>query len=200
MNKTQLVDALAARLGDRRTAASAVDGVLDIIVDTVGSGGSVTLTGFGVFEARARAARVARNPRTGETVPVPPTTVPSFRPGTAFRTTVAGNDGAAAGAKRAPARAPRPAAARAARSSGPVAAEEAVETPAVPRKTARSTAAKATAAKARTTEKAPAKTTEKTTDKPAARKSAKEPAVRVTKEPAAKVTKDKPAKKAKAKK
>ncbi|WP_181784165.1 HU family DNA-binding protein, partial [Pseudonocardia pini] len=57
MNKTQLVEALAEKLGDKRTAASAVDAVLEIITDTVGSGGSVTLTGFGVFEARARAAR-----------------------------------------------------------------------------------------------------------------------------------------------
>jgi DNA-binding protein HU-beta len=111
MNKTQLVDALAARIGDRRTAASAVDGVLDIIVDTVGSGGSVSLTGFGVFEARARAARVARNPRTGETVAVPPTVVPSFRPGIAFKATVSGNGAAAAGARPAPARRPRGAAA-----------------------------------------------------------------------------------------
>ncbi|WP_433503842.1 HU family DNA-binding protein [Pseudonocardia halophobica] len=195
MNKTQLVDALAARLGDRRTAASAVDGVLDIIVDTVGSGGSVTLTGFGVFEARARAARVARNPRTGETVPVPPTTVPAFRPGTAFRTTVAGNDGAAATAKKAPARSPRPAA-RAARSSGSFAAEEAVEAPA-PKKTARSTAAKATATKAKATEKAPVKAAAK----PAARKTApKETPKEAVKEAAAKVVKEKPAKKAKAKK
>jgi DNA-binding protein HU-beta len=192
MNKTQLVDALAARLGDRRTAASAVDGVLDIIVDTVGSGGSVTLTGFGVFEARARAARVARNPRTGETVPVPPTTVPAFRPGTAFRTTVAGNGGAEAAAKKAPARSPRPAA-RAARSSGSFAAEEAVEAPA-PKRTARSTAAKSTAAKAKATEKAPEKAPEKAA-RPAAVKTAAKKAV---KEATAKAAK--PAKKAKAKK
>ena len=113
MNKTQLVDALAARLGDRRTAASAVDGVLSIIVDTVGSGGSVSLTGFGVFEARARAARVARNPRTGDTVAVPPTVVPAFRPGIAFKATVSGNGAAAETAKPAPARRARGAAASA---------------------------------------------------------------------------------------
>ncbi|MBW0118953.1 HU family DNA-binding protein, partial [Pseudonocardia abyssalis] len=70
MNKTQLVDALAARIGDRRTAATAVDGLLETIVSTVGSGDSVSITGFGVFEPRVRAARVARNPRTGETVEV----------------------------------------------------------------------------------------------------------------------------------
>ncbi|GAA1273309.1 hypothetical protein GCM10009609_40500 [Pseudonocardia aurantiaca] len=90
MNKTQLVDALAERLGDRRTAATAVDGLLETIVDTVRSGDSVTLTGFGVFEGRARAARLGRNPRTGETVDVPATTVPAFRPGAGFRAAVGG--------------------------------------------------------------------------------------------------------------
>jgi DNA-binding protein HU-beta len=88
MNKTQLVDALAERLGDRRTAAAAVDGLLETIVDKVRTGESVTLTGFGVFEGRARAARTARNPRTGATVAVPATTVPAFRPGAGFRAAV----------------------------------------------------------------------------------------------------------------
>ncbi len=88
MNKTQLVDALAERLGDRRTAAAAVDGLLETIVDKVRSGEPVTITGFGVFEGRARAARTARNPRTGDTVAVPATTVPAFRPGAGFRAAV----------------------------------------------------------------------------------------------------------------
>jgi DNA-binding protein HU-beta len=99
MNKSQLVDALAERLGDRRTAATAVDAVLQIVVDTVRAGDSVSLAGFGVFESRARAARTGRNPRTGEAVGVPATTVPAFRPGTGFRNAVAGHD-AAPGAGR----------------------------------------------------------------------------------------------------
>jgi DNA-binding protein HU-beta len=94
MNKSQLVDALADRLGDRKIAATAVDALLQIVVDTVRSGDSVSLAGFGVFESRARAARTGRNPRTGESVAVPATTVPAFRPGTGFRNAVAG-DGAA---------------------------------------------------------------------------------------------------------
>ena len=107
MNKTQLVDALAERIGDRRTAAAAVDGLLETVVETVRSGETVTLTGFGVFESRARAARTARNPRTGETVAVPATTVPAFRPGAGFRAAV----GAAAQPNgSAPAAAPAPAA------------------------------------------------------------------------------------------
>jgi DNA-binding protein HU-beta len=100
MNKTQLIDALAARIGDRRTAVNAVDGLLSTIVETVQSGESVSLTGFGVFEPRARAARVGRNPRTGETVAVPAATVPAFRPGTGFRAAV-GGDAPAAGAQAA---------------------------------------------------------------------------------------------------
>ena len=88
MNKTQLVDALAERLGDRRTAVAAVDGLLETIVDRVRSGEPVALTGFGVFEGRARAARTARNPRTGVAVAVPATTVPAFRPGAGFRAAV----------------------------------------------------------------------------------------------------------------
>jgi DNA-binding protein HU-beta len=92
MNKSQLVDALADRLGDRRTAADAVDALLQIVVDTVRAGDSVSLAGFGVFERRARAARTGRNPRTGETVAVPATTIPAFRPGTGFRSAVAGDE------------------------------------------------------------------------------------------------------------
>jgi DNA-binding protein HU-beta len=106
MNKSQLIDALAARLGDRRTAASAVDGLLSTIVDTVKAGESVSLTGFGVFEARARAARVGRNPRTGQTVAVPAATVPAFRPGTGFKTAVGGTPSAPAATAAAAVEAP----------------------------------------------------------------------------------------------
>ena len=107
MNKSQLVDALAERLGDRRTAANAVDSLLQIVVDTVGSGESVSLAGFGVFESRSRAARTGRNPRTGEAVAVPATTVPAFRPGTGFRNAVAGDAPAAPVPEVAPAPARR---------------------------------------------------------------------------------------------
>jgi DNA-binding protein HU-beta len=96
MNKSQLVDALTDRLGDRRTAATALDAVLQIVVDTVRAGDSVSLAGFGVFESRARAARTGRNPRTGESVAVPATTVPAFRPGTGFRSAVARDETPAA--------------------------------------------------------------------------------------------------------
>ncbi|HEY6423562.1 MAG TPA: HU family DNA-binding protein [Pseudonocardiaceae bacterium] len=90
MNKAQLIDALAERLGDKKIAAAAVAGLIDVVVRTVSGGGKVTITGFGVFEKRARAARMARNPRTGESVKVKKTNVPAFRPGLQFREIVSG--------------------------------------------------------------------------------------------------------------
>src|SRR4030088_672936 len=91
MNKAELIDVLTQKLGsDRRQATAAVENVVDTIVRAVHKGDSVTITGFGVFEQRRRAARVALNPRTGETVKVKPTSVPAFRPGAKFKAVVAG--------------------------------------------------------------------------------------------------------------
>lgn len=90
VNKAQLVDALAERIGDRKVAGTAVAALVDLVVRTVNSGERVTITGFGVFEKRVRAARTARNPRTGQTVTVRQTDVPVFRPGTLFREVVSG--------------------------------------------------------------------------------------------------------------
>ena len=92
MNKAELIDVLTDKLGsDRRSATAAVENVVDTIVRAVHKGDSVTITGFGVFEQRRRAARVARNPRTGETVKVKPTSVPAFRPGAQFKAVVSGS-------------------------------------------------------------------------------------------------------------
>ena len=91
MNKAELIDVLTQKLNtDRRQATAAVENVVDTIVRAVHKGDSVTITGFGVFEQRRRAARVARNPRTGETVKVRPTSVPAFRPGAQFKAVVSG--------------------------------------------------------------------------------------------------------------
>ena len=69
MNKAELIEVLTKRMdADRRAAADAVENVVDAIVRAVAKGESVTITGLGVFERRRRAARVARNPRTGESV------------------------------------------------------------------------------------------------------------------------------------
>ena len=91
MNKAELIEVLTSRTNtDRRQATEAVENLVDAIVRAVQRGDSVTITGFGVFERRRRAARVARNPRTGETVKVLPTSVPAFRPGAQFKAIVSG--------------------------------------------------------------------------------------------------------------
>ncbi|MEQ0558522.1 HU family DNA-binding protein [Amycolatopsis sp. NEAU-NG30] len=89
-NKAQLIEALSERLGDKKVASQAVDGLVDIIIRTVNKGEKVNITGFGVFEKRARAARTARNPRTGEAVKVKKTNVPAFRAGTTFKDVISG--------------------------------------------------------------------------------------------------------------
>ncbi|AVT37329.1 HU family DNA-binding protein [Plantactinospora sp. BB1] len=89
MNKAELIEALAARLGDRKTATSALDAVLAEVQAAVTKGDRVAITGFGVFEKRVRGARTARNPRTGESVKVKKTSVPAFRPGAGFKEMVA---------------------------------------------------------------------------------------------------------------
>ncbi len=85
MNKTDLINQLALRLdGDKKVAQTAVEGFIDLVQREVQRGENVSISGFGVFEKRARAARTARNPRTGQAVKVKKTTVPAFRPGKYF--------------------------------------------------------------------------------------------------------------------
>jgi len=89
VNKAELIEALAGRLGDKRTATAALDAVLGEIQAQVTKGERVAITGFGVFEKRVRGARTARNPRTGEAVKVKKTSVPAFRAGASFKDMVA---------------------------------------------------------------------------------------------------------------
>ena len=106
MNKAELIEALSGRLGDKKSATAALDAVLAEIQNTVVKGDKVAITGFGVFEKRLRAARTARNPRTGESVKVKKTAVPAFRPGAGFKDLVASGkvQKVAAAVKSAPAK------------------------------------------------------------------------------------------------
>ncbi|MEU1628396.1 HU family DNA-binding protein [Streptomyces sp. NPDC020096] len=90
MNKAQLVEAIADKVGGRQQAAEAVDAVLDAIVRAVVGGDRVSVTGFGSFEKVDRPARYARNPQTGERVRVKKTSVPRFRAGQGFKDLVSG--------------------------------------------------------------------------------------------------------------
>ncbi|OBA95995.1 HU family DNA-binding protein [Mycolicibacterium fortuitum] len=207
MNKAELIDVLTTKLGtDRRQATAAVENVVDTIVRAVHKGDSVTITGFGVFEQRRRAARVARNPRTGETVKVKPTSVPAFRPGAQFKAVVSGaqrlpSEGPAVkrGVTAGPAK--RTAAKKTAAKKAPakkVAAKKAPAKKAATKAPAKKAATKAPAKKAAT--KAPAK---KAAAKkaPAKKAATKAPAKKAaTKAPAKKAATKAPAKKAAAKK
>ncbi len=191
MNKAELIDVLTQKLNtDRRQATAAVENVVDTIVRAVHKGDSVTITGFGVFEQRRRAARVARNPRTGETVKVKPTSVPAFRPGAQFKAVVAG-------AQRLPSEGPAVKRGVVAGAAKKTAAKKAPAKKAATKAPAKKAVTKAPAKKAVT--KAPAK--KAVTKAPAKKAVTKAPAKKaVTKAPAKKAVTKKAATKAPAKK
>ena len=96
MKKSELIEAVAAKTELTKAAAGrAVEMVLDTIAETVAKGDTVSVIGFGSFEARKRAARTGKNPQTGEVLKIAATTVPAFKAGKAFKDRVA----AAAGKK-----------------------------------------------------------------------------------------------------
>ncbi len=85
-NKAQFIEMLAERFdGDKKRAAAALEAVIDTVYAAVAKGERVALTGFGIFEKRERAARMARNPATGAAVRVKKTAVPAFRAGAEFK-------------------------------------------------------------------------------------------------------------------
>ncbi|MET8770623.1 HU family DNA-binding protein [Streptomyces sp. NPDC004658] len=207
MNKAQLVEAIADKLGGRQQAADAVDHVLDAIVRAVVAGERVSVTGFGSFEKVDRPARYARNPQTGERVRVKKTSVPRFRAGQGFKDLVSGSKKLPRGGEVAVKKAPKgslsgppPTIAKAA---GKKAAAK--KTAGAAKKTtgaaAKKTAAKKTTATAKktTAKKAPAKKTTTTAKATASKTAAKKTTAK--KAPAKKVTAKKaPAKKSTARK
>ena len=90
VNKSELIEAVTERLGDRKSASTAVEAVVDAITRAVAKGEKVGISGFGVFEKVERAARTARNPSTGAAVKLKKTSVPKFRPGQGFKDIVSG--------------------------------------------------------------------------------------------------------------
>lgn len=89
MNKAALVEWVHGKLGGTKVQAEeVVDGMIDEIVHTLKKGGEVSLAGLGIFSVKTRAARMARNPKTGEQVKVAATKVPKFRPAKALKDAV----------------------------------------------------------------------------------------------------------------
>lgn len=89
MNKNAIVDAVHNTLGTTKTQAEqAVDTVVDSIVNSLKRGDEVSIAGLGIFSVKQRAARTARNPRTGESIQVAAMRVPKFRPAKALKDAV----------------------------------------------------------------------------------------------------------------
>ncbi|HET7358405.1 MAG TPA: HU family DNA-binding protein [Nocardioidaceae bacterium] len=161
MNKSQLIESLAARYeGNRRAAAHALESVLDTITREVAKGEKVAITGFGSFEKRVRDARWVRNPRTGERIKAKKTAVPKFSPGAELKAVVSGakklpklsaTTGANGAKKAAPA---KKAAAKKTTTSKSTAKKATAK-----KSTAKKTAAKKAPAKKTAAKKAPAKKT-----------------------------------------
>ena len=80
LTRTELRDAVHRETGlPRREAAEIVDAVLEAVAERLVAGEPVKLSGFGTFSVRAKGARLGRNPKTGEAVPISPRRVVSFR-------------------------------------------------------------------------------------------------------------------------
>lgn len=88
MNKTDLVNAVAAKGLSKKDADVAVKAVFDAVTEALVKGEKVQLIGFGTFEVRERAEREAINPQTKEVIKVAATKVPAFKAGAALKNAV----------------------------------------------------------------------------------------------------------------
>jgi len=89
INKASLVDKVHEVVGGTKVQAEqVVETMIGTIVDTLKSGDEVSIAGLGIFSAKMRAARTARNPRTGEPIQVPAMRVPKFRAAKALKEAV----------------------------------------------------------------------------------------------------------------
>lgn len=89
MNKADLAEVVHAKIGGTKVQAEdVIETIIDGIVSTLKKGGEVSIAGLGIFSTKQRAARTARNPRTGETVNVAAMKVPKFRAAKALKDAV----------------------------------------------------------------------------------------------------------------
>ena len=89
MNKADIINQVHETLGGTKADAErAVETMINSIVDTLKDGNEVSIAGLGIFSAKMRNARTARNPRTGEAIEVPAMRVPKFRAAKALKDAV----------------------------------------------------------------------------------------------------------------
>ena len=89
MNKTELIDAIAAQSGlSKKDSEAALKATIDSIVAAVKKDDKVVLVGFGTFSAKKRAARKGRNPATGKEIKIKASKTPSFKAGKSFKDSI----------------------------------------------------------------------------------------------------------------
>ena len=89
MNKAELINAIADSADlSKASAGNALDAAIAGITKALKKGDSVTLVGFGTFSVRNRAARMGRNPRTGEAIQIKASKVPGFKAGKALKVAI----------------------------------------------------------------------------------------------------------------
>lgn len=89
MNKGELIDAIAASADiSKASAGRALDAVVSSVTGALKKGDQVSLVGFGTFQAKPRAARTGRNPKTGAEIQIAAANVPSFKAGKALKDAV----------------------------------------------------------------------------------------------------------------
>lgn len=90
MNKAELVGKVAENADiTKKDAEKVINALFGTIEEALADGDKVQLVGFGTFEVRQRAARMGRNPKTGEEIKIAATKVPAFKPGKALKEAVA---------------------------------------------------------------------------------------------------------------
>ena len=90
MNKTELVAVVAEKTGmTKKDAERVINATVETITENLVKGEKVAMSGFGIFEVKAREARVGRNPRTKETIQIPATRLPAFKAAKALKDAVA---------------------------------------------------------------------------------------------------------------
>lgn len=81
MTKTELTEKVAAAAKiNKKEAGAAITAIVETITDLLVKGEKLIIPGFGTFETRERAARIGRNPSTGEEIKIPASIVPAFKP------------------------------------------------------------------------------------------------------------------------
>lgn len=89
MNKTELVEAVAAKAGiSKKDADAAVKATFETITEAMAKCDKVALVGFGNFEVRERAARKGKNPSNGKVIDIPACKAPAFKAGKALKDAV----------------------------------------------------------------------------------------------------------------